>query len=154
MTIMITINVIGRIRIMIILIMKSIYLKYWYSHHFNKNYKLVQSILIINNERTLCRHFLYLLFIDLNDDDCSCHRTPNCLLYAPFGTKFIWYVRTYMKSLETFKNHLPSLIFETLRLYDMHPGQNSSRIRKDNFVSFLIGQNKINITLTLMENFW
>ena len=66
MTIMITINVIGRIRIMIILIMKSIYLEYWCSHHFNKNYKLVQSILIINNERTLVGTFCtYYLLISM-----------------------------------------------------------------------------------------
>ena len=66
MTIMITINIIGRIRIMIILIMKSIYLEYWCSHHFNKNYKLVQSILIINNERTLVGTFCtYYLLISM-----------------------------------------------------------------------------------------
>ena len=66
MTIMITINVIGRIRIMIIIIMKSIFLKYSCSYHFNKNYKLLQSILIINNERTLVGTFCtYYLLISM-----------------------------------------------------------------------------------------
>ena len=103
MTIMITINIIGRIRIMIILIMKSIYLEYWCSHHFNKNYKLVQSILIINNERTLvgtfCTYYLLISMMTI-----ALVIAPQTASYMPHsgqnssGT----YVRTYMKSLETF----------------------------------------------------